>query len=346
MIWPAARLAIHGAYKLDDFFPQVDDLRSVFDFLGYYLRLATRGDEEGNQSDWELLRLARRQEESRGDVDEGIRCALRALTDQSIPATHWDNGGVNLVLRSIRYAFQGPLPSQLSEVALSILPLVCDRWCNIQSVVATSEVGSHRGNQTSTIDVGLTNGVRSILLEVLFQMVGSPHLRQHVTIVDQRRPLELFVLVQEYCEPLRGCLENPDLVDKILGGDDPDAVAAWLAILWLNHGELIPQVREKVETITLEATRGERRAILDMCLQIMDSGLETINDELRKAEDGLEMAGDESGTAENESEGGGHDTGHARPTGVDTLRMRIANLEQTITSLAVYMSVDPDSTPP
>ena len=69
-------------------------------------------------------------------------------------------------------------------------------------------------------------------------------------------------------------------MDKIKNVNNTAAIFFWLGILWLRHKELIPGVREQLETATKEVAQGVEKADLDRYLSLMDS-------ELKKAEDAL-----------------------------------------------------------
>ena len=110
-------------------------------------------------------------------------------------------------------------------------------------------------------------------------------------------------------QPLRRCIDNPELMDVIADVENPAAMVLWLAILWLKYKEMIPQVQEQLGTATKEVAQGRRRTDLDMYLSVMDP-------ELRKAEDVLTQ----------------YNTWSTDPAAL-ALRMKIDNLEQARVSL-------------
>ena len=85
--------------------------------------------------------------------------------------------------------------------------------------------------------------------------------------------LEHFTLIPDDSQPLRRCIDNPDLIEVIRNVDDQAASFLWLRILWLKYQELIPEVRTQLENVTREVGQGERRADLDKYLETMDSEL-------------------------------------------------------------------------
>ena len=114
--------------------------------------------------------------------------------------------------------------------------------------------------------------------------------------------------VPDNSQPLRRCVDNPELMDAIKNVANPVAMVLWLAILWLKY-ELIPQVQEQLEAVTKEVAQGRRRTDLDMYLSVMDS-------ELRKAEDALTQ----------------YNTWSTDPAAI-ALRTKIDNLQQARVSL-------------
>ena len=132
----------------------------------------------------------------------------------------------------------------------------------------------------STIDnIELTHDVKRAILTVLFGMINSPHWRPHI-VTEKWKLLEYFTSVPDDSQPLRRCIDNPELTDAIRDMDNPATMVLWLAILWLKYKELIPQVQAQLEAITKEIAQGRRRTDLDRYLKTIDS-------ELRKAEEAL-----------------------------------------------------------
>jgi len=109
-------------------------------------------------------------------------------------------------------------------------------------------------------------------------MINSSHWRAHI-VVEKWKLLEYFTSVPDDSQPLKRCIDNLELMEAIKKVANPAAMVFGLAILWLKYKELIPEVREQLETVTKEVAQ-DRRTDLDMYLSVMDS-------ELRKAEDAL-----------------------------------------------------------
>ena len=153
-----------------------------------------------------------------------------------------------------------------------------------------------------------TYDVQKATLAVLFGMVNSSHWRPHI-VTEKWKLLEYFTLVPDDSQPLRRCIDDPELMKAIANMENPASMVLWLAILWLKYKELIPQVQEQLEMVTKEVAQGRRRTDLDMYLSVMDS-------ELRKAEDALTQ----------------YNTWSTDPAAL-ALRTKINNLQQARVSL-------------
>ena len=299
--WDASRLAMHGAYKWDEFLPWIEDPRDVLAFLGHHFDLFIKTDE--NQ-------------------DEPIQNAMRALAYASKPTTiealkRFDPTEPSFV-RGICYVFQASRPFQLRKAALFFLPLIGDRWFNTpHPIMESDQMRSLCVGWASIIDgIEQTNDVQKATLAAFFGMINSPHWRPHV-VTEKWASLKYFTSVPDDSLPLRRCIDNPELMDVIKKVENPAAIVLWLALLWLKYKELIPQVREQLEAATKEVAQGRRKTDLDMYLSVIDS-------ELRKAEEAFSR----------------HNTLSTGPPAV-TLMTKIENLKQTRVALAAFKSDKP-----
>jgi len=291
--WDASRLTMYGAYKWDKFLPWVEEPRDILVFLDHHFDLATRGGQ---------------------NHDEPIQNALRALAYASSSTTtealKLFNPTEPSFVRGICYVFQDDKPFQLRKAALFFLPLIADRWFNTpHPIMEPDQMRSLCVDWASAVDgIEHTYDVQRATLAVLFGMINSSHWRPHI-VVEKWKLLEYFTSVPDDSQPLRRCIDNPELMEAIKNVDNPAAMVLWLAILWLKHKELIPEVREQLETVTKEVAQGRRRTDLDMYLSVMDS-------ELRKAEDALTQ----------------YNTWSTDPAAI-ALRTKIDNLQQARASL-------------
>ena len=262
--WEASRLAMQGAYKWDKFLPWVDDPQNILVFLDHHFDLTTRGGQ---------------------NHDEPIQNALRALAYASNNVTieslkRFDPTEPSFI-RGICYVLQDDKPFELRKAALFFLPLIGSRLFDTRvSIMEPDQMKSLCVDWGSAVDgIEHTDDVQEACLVVLFGMINSPHWRPHI-VADKWKLLEYFTSVPDNSEQLKKCLDNPELTDAISNVDSPVAMVLWLAVLWLKYKELIPEVQEKLETVTKEVAQGTKRANLDMYLSVIDS-------ESKKAQDRL-----------------------------------------------------------
>ena len=299
--WDASRLSMHGAYKWDKFLPWVEDPQDVLTFLDHHFDLATRGGE--NQ-------------------DEPIQNALRALAYASGPVTvealkRFDPTEPSFV-RGVCYVYQNKKPFQLRKAALFFLALIGDRWFNTpHPIMEQDQMKELCANWSSTVDgIERTYDVQKGVLAVLLGMINSPHWRPHI-VPEKWTLLQHFTAVPDDSQPLKRCIDNPELMDAIRNVKNPAAIVLWLAVLWLKYKELIPEVQEQLEAATKEVARGARRADLDMYVSVIDS-------ELKKAKDALAQ----------------HNTWSTEPAAI-ALRTKIENLGQARVALAALKNNQP-----
>lgn len=264
--WEISRLAMRGAYKWSGPLPPVEDLPDILTFLEHHFGSATRD----GQNQEEPIQHA--------------FCALGfASGPASIEALERFDVTVPWLIRCIHYALQGERPSRLRMAALSFLPFVGDRWFNAPNpITSPDQIRDLCVDWASAVDgdIEATDGPPPSTLAVLFGMVNSPHWRPHI-VKEKWKLLEHFTLVPDDSQPLRKCIDNPELMDTIRNEEGPATMAAWLAILWYKHEELIPQVREKLERIMMEVVQDQ----LDMGLAVMDAELGRVRDALKRLEE-------------------------------------------------------------
>lgn len=259
--WNACRLAMRGAYKCGKLLPWVEDPHNILTFLDYHFYLATKYNE--NQ-------------------DEPIQNALCVLGYMSKPFVIQALERFTLAnpsfVQGICYAFQDVRPFQLRVAALKFLALVSDGWFNApRPIMGPGRMRNLCVDWASLVDNMKptdVDEVRKATLTVFFGIIGSPHWCIHMDL-EKWKLLEDFTSVPDDSRPFRRCIDNPELMRGIKDTEDPALMTLWLKILWLKYTELIPQVREQLETTSREVAHDKRKADLDVCLSV-------INVELRK----------------------------------------------------------------
>ena len=284
--WEASCRTIHGAYKWDKFLPWVGDPHDILTFLDHHFELAIGGKNQ----------------------DEPIQNALRALAYASGPVTiealkHFDPTNPSFV-SGICYVFQSDRPFEIRKAALFLLPLIGDEWFNSpHPIMESDQMKSLCVDWASAVDViDHSSDVQEATLATLFGMINSPHWRPHI-VADKWKLLEYFPSVPDDSQPLKRCVDNPELMDAIRNVANPAAMTLWMKILWLKYKELVPTVQAQLEKVTKEIAQGRKRGDLDMYQTAIEA-------ELTKAENALTQ----------------HTTWSTEPIAV-ALRMKIENLQ-------------------
>ena len=292
-MWQAARHAIHGAYKWDKFLPWVEDPEDILTFLDHHFDLATRYGE--NQD---------------GPIQDALCALAYASGSVTFEALKRFDPAEPSFVHGICYVYQDNKPFQLRKAALFFLPLIGQRWFNTpHPIMGPYQTRRFCKDWASAVDaIEHTPGVQKAALEVLFGMMNSVLWRPHI-VPDKWNLLEYFASVPDDSQALRRCLDNPELMDAVSEVENPAAIVHWLAILWLKYKELIPEVREQLETKTKAIARGGRKADLDEFLTVMDS-------ELAQADEALSL----------------YNTWSTDPAAI-ALRVKLDNLQQAKVAL-------------
>ena len=149
-----------------------------------------------------------------------------------------------------------------------------------EPIIEHDQMKNFCADWASTVDgLELTPDVQKVALTALLGMINSPHWCPHI-VTEKLKLLEYFTLVPEDSQPLRRCINNPDLIDVIKYMDNQAASFLWLEILWLKYGELTTKVRTQLKDVTRDIGQGRRRMDLDKYLTTVDS-------ESREAEEAL-----------------------------------------------------------
>ena len=252
--WAAARIMMDGAYNWDKFLPWVEDPSHMLAFLTHHFELIATRDEN-----WEV------------PIQNALRALAYASNQTTIDALSKFDPTQPLFVRGIHYACENARPFQLRKAVLFFLPLVNDKWFNApEPFMSADETRKFCTDWFSNIDgIEHTYDVQRAILAVLLSMINSPSWRPHID-PKKWKLLEYFTSVPDDSQPLRRCLDNPDLMDAIRDVDSPLAMVLWLAILWMKYTELIPVVKEQLEAATKEVVQGSRKTDLDMYLSVMD----------------------------------------------------------------------------
>ena len=253
--WKAACLAMHGAYQWDDGLPQIVDPQNILTFLHHHFGSIIRGHKD----------------------HEPIQNALHALVNAprliAIESVHFNLTQHSFVC-GICHVFQDDQPLKLRTTALFFLPHLGDRWFNTtHPIMAPTYMAKLCIGWASTIDnVEHTNDILKAALTAFLGMINSHHWRPHV-VPEKWKLLESFTLLPDDSQPLRRCINNPELMDVIREMGNPVTMALWFTVLWYKYKELVPCVQEQLGAVAEQVARGGG-VDLNMCLSVIDSELE------------------------------------------------------------------------
>lgn len=255
--WEASRLAMDGAFKWDGRPPEVKDPQNVLHFLNHHFFQAS------------------------GSRDEPIQNALRALgsvsiSDMNNTLEHFDLTQPSFV-NGICFMLKADRPAQIRKAALLFLPLIAEKWFNTRDrLMEDGKIKCLCEDWASAIDqVGTTNDVRKAALNVLLNMINSPHWRPHI-VAEKWLLLERCISDPDNSRPLKRCLRNPGLIDAIPAVGDPSAKVLWLKILWFRYEELTADVQERLKAATSEVPWTD----VQLCLNAVESELGKIESAL------------------------------------------------------------------
>ena len=224
----ASSLAIYSAYNRDGPLPVVGTPNEILSYLRLAFDSVTRGHP---------------------NLDEPIQSALRALGYACNFFANWTlddfNSAQNWFFSGLCYVYEGDKPDQFRKVALHFLPRVSNRLFRLHVLPATRNQREILcANWVHTVNsIGCLDEVQDDVVKVLLAMLDADQWRPHV-IQKIWSLLESIALVPDP-QPLRTCLDHPQVVAAIRGVEDRAVMAGWLAAA-RNHGGLAHRVQELV----------------------------------------------------------------------------------------------------
>jgi len=219
--WGGACLTIHGAYKWDNNLLQIKGPQYILTFLNHHLNLIT-GGHQGQE----------------GPVQNAMDVLTRVHGLSTIEPKDF-----NLINASFVYGiccvFQEGQPLQLRTAALCFLPHLGDKWFNTpHQIMGPNTMRNLCADWASTVDgIEHTNDIQRVALTVFLWMINSPHWRPHIP-AEKWMLLEHFTSLPDDSEPLRRCINNPQLMGVIRNMGNPVTTTLWFVILWYKYKHL------------------------------------------------------------------------------------------------------------
>jgi hypothetical protein len=145
-----------------------------------------------------------------GDSDLEVILGIIDRVFDDFGPMHWQNFSFTVTYH------QDDKPFELRKAALFFLPLIGDRWFNTpHPIMEPDQMRSLCVDWASAVDgIEHTYDVQKATLAVLFGMINSPHWRPHI-VTEKWKLLEYFTSVPDDSQPLRRCIDNPELMDAI-----------------------------------------------------------------------------------------------------------------------------------
>ena len=262
--WDAARLAMHGAFKWDGYYPMVSSPQEVLSFLGYHFDLQEKGE----------------------DQDEAIQYALRALAFGASPtcldALAQFDPTVHPFFDGIRSLFHSDKPHELKKSALCFLSHIEARWFPVFSEhVSPDAVQDFCEGLVSVVnDVFLDEPeVKRASTTALLSMADVSTFRIHIPLYMWEH-LEFVYELKEDSPPLRRCKNNPDLIPALRRTKDQKPLLLWLAILWREIMRLDPKIQEQVVEATTRAVT-QSPHVEDFLLLLLNAEETRLEEKLR-----------------------------------------------------------------
>lgn len=235
--WDAARLAIHGAFKWDGYYPMVSGPQEVLSFLEYHFDLQAKGENQ----------------------DEVIEYAIRALafgaSQTCLDALAQFDPTVHPFFDGIRSLFHSDKPHELKKAALCFLSHIEARWFPVFSEhVPPDAVQDFCEELVSVVDDVFVDEleVKRAATTVLLSMADVSTFRLHIPL-HLWEHLEFVHELKEGSPPLRRCKINPDIIPALRRTKDQKPLLFWLAILWREIPKLDPKIQEQVVEATASA---------------------------------------------------------------------------------------------
>lgn len=232
--WDAARLAIHGAFKWEGYYPMVSSPQEVLSFLEYHFDLQVKGE---NQDD---------------DIQYAVRALAFGASQTCLDAlAQFDPTGYPF-FDGIRSLFHPDKPHELKKAALSFLSHIEARWFPVFSEhVSPDAVQDFCEELVSVIDEVFVDEleVKRAATTVLLSMADASTFRLHIPL-HMWEHLEFVHELKEDSHTFRRCKDNPDIIPALRRTKDQKPLLLWLAILWREITKLDPKIQEQVVDAT------------------------------------------------------------------------------------------------
>ena len=262
--WDTARLAMHGAFKWDGYYPMVSGSQEVLSFLEHHFELQAKGENQ----------------------DEAIQYAVRALafgaSQTCLEALAQFDPTAPPFFDGIRSLFHADKPHELKKAALCFLAHIEARWFPVFSEhVSPDAVQDFCEDLVSAVNEVFTDQleVRRASTTVLLSMADASTFRLHIPL-QMWENLEFVHELKEDSPPLRRCRTNPDIIPALRRTAGQKPLVFWLAILWRGVTRLDQTIQGQLVDATTRAV-AQAPHIEDFLLLLLNAEETRLEEKLR-----------------------------------------------------------------
>jgi len=262
--WEVARLAMHGGFKWDGYYPMVSSPQEVLSFLEHHFDLQTKGENQ----------------------EEAIQYAIRALAFGSsktcLEALAQFDPTIHPFFDGIRSLFHPDKPHELKKAALSFLSHIEARWFPVFAEhVSPDSVQDFCEDLVSAVNDVFADEVelKKAATTILLSMADASTFRLHIPL-HMWEHLEFVHELNDGSYPLRRCRENQDIIPALRRTKDQKPLLLWLAVLWREITKLDPKIQEQVVDATTRAV-AQSPHVEDFLLLLLNAEETRLEEELR-----------------------------------------------------------------
>ena len=262
--WDTARLAMHGAFKWDGYYPMVSGPQEVLSFLEHHFELQAKGENQ----------------------DEAIQYAVRALafgaSQTCLEALAQFDPTAPPFFDGIRSLFHADKPHELKKAALCFLAHIEARWFPVFSEhVSPDAVQDFCEDLVSAVNEVFTDQleVKRASTTVLLSMADASTFRLHIPL-HMWEHLEFVHELKEDSPPLRRCRTNPDIIPALRRTAGQKPLVFWLAILWRGVTRLDQTIQGQLVDATTRAV-AQAPHIEDFLLLLLNAEETRLEEKLR-----------------------------------------------------------------
>ena len=194
----AARFAIHGAYKWDNFLPWVEDPDDIIKFLAHHFAIQAKGEDD----------IAIQ------PIEDVLRAVAYASNETTLEGFRKLDHTDKLFVDGARKAFEEDRPFQTHKAALFFMSAIQDKRFDdsLEDIMSDGEKDEFCKNWGSAVDeIEHTVEVKKTSCTTLFAMLNSERWRSHL-VKDKLKLMECFTELPEDSKYFTACEKNASVL--------------------------------------------------------------------------------------------------------------------------------------